>query len=148
MIRTLGASCALVVLLAGCSSEWFRYGPDPVDPARDRLPPVSSSSSYATANEFIEGFEALEAGDYVEAEALLRQSLSTKPSDPYALLAMGAVMERTGRPATAVLYYRSAMRYGETAPLGRTLALDGVTAKSAKTVRELALANIAQLEAQ
>ena len=147
MKRTLGAGCAVAVLiLSGCSSELFRYDGETVDTVQDRLP--SATSSYATTTEFTNGFKALETGDYVGAEAMLGRSLSAQPNDPYALLAMGAVMERTGRPFDASTFYRSAARYGEAAPLGRTLALDGNAVDSARTVRDLALVNIARLEAQ
>ncbi len=148
MRRPFNAAPAVVatVILAGCSSELFRYDPETVDTVRDRLPPLTAS--YVTTTESMDGFRAMEAGDYVSAEAMLGRSLSSQPNDPYALLAMGAVLERTGRPFDASTYYRSAARYGETAPLGRTLVLGGVAATGAKTVRDLALVNIARLEAQ
>ncbi len=149
MKRINSIACAIVctaMLLGGCSSTLFTYDPETVDTVQDRLPPASPS--YRTTTELVGGFKALEAGNYVEAEAMLGKSLSSEPNDPYTLLAMGAVMERTGRPFDASTFYRSAAEYGRGAPLGETLSLDGSSIGDAQTVRDLALINIARLEAQ
>lgn len=73
------------------------------------------SSDAQTSEDFVSAYEALDSQEYARAEALLDRALAQKPRDPYALLAMGAVHERTGRFASAVDYYRSAARYGESA---------------------------------
>ena len=130
------------LLLAGCA-EAFRYDPETVESVSGRLPPVVPAS--ATTQAFTDGYAALESGDYATAEAMLGRSLSQQPQDPYALLAMGAVMERTGRFFDASTYYRSAARYGTASPLGRTISIDGGVSEDARTVRDLALANIARL---
>ena len=44
-----------------------------------------------------QAFEALAAGDYEKAEALLDVALSINPDNPYALLNLGVVYHNTGR---------------------------------------------------
>jgi Tfp pilus assembly protein PilF len=44
-----------------------------------------------------QAFEAIAAGDYEKAEALLEVALSINPDNPYALLNMGVVYQHTGR---------------------------------------------------
>ena len=43
------------------------------------------------------GFEAIEDGQYVAAEKALTQALEANPDNPYALLNIGTVYQRTGR---------------------------------------------------
>jgi len=127
-----------ILMLTACSPQMTQYdmptGPAPVyrpASADDRL--------------FAAGFEAIRAEDYRGAEGPLEQHLAARPDDPYALLAMGAVMERTDRPGEAVTYYRRAALYGETAPLGEVLASDPATGPRPETIRDLALMNMARL---
>ena len=83
---------------------------------------------------------------YDASEGALGRMLSERPDDPYTLLALGSLMERTGRPFDASTYYRGAARFGETAPLGReTPGLDGT---NARTVSDLARTAIARLAAK
>jgi Flp pilus assembly protein TadD len=44
-----------------------------------------------------QAFEAIAAGDYEKAEALLEVALSINPNNPYALLNLGVVYHHTGR---------------------------------------------------
>jgi Flp pilus assembly protein TadD len=44
-----------------------------------------------------QAFEAISAGDYEKAEALLEVALSINPDNPYALLNLGVVYQNTGR---------------------------------------------------
>ena len=44
-----------------------------------------------------QGFAHMEAGRLVEAEKTLGEALQQNPNNPYALLDMGAVYQRTGR---------------------------------------------------
>ena len=44
-----------------------------------------------------QAFEAIDAKDYVKAEALLEVALSINPDNPYALLNLGVVYQNTGR---------------------------------------------------
>jgi len=52
-----------------------------------------------------QGFRAISAGNYVEAEKHLEQALSENPDNPYALLNMGVVYQNTGRPEKATEMY-------------------------------------------
>jgi len=44
-----------------------------------------------------QAFEAISEGDYEQAEALLEVALSINPDNPYAILNLGVVYQRTGR---------------------------------------------------
>ena len=44
-----------------------------------------------------QAFEAIAAGDYEKAEAVLEVALSINPENPYALLNLGVVYQNTGR---------------------------------------------------
>jgi Flp pilus assembly protein TadD len=44
-----------------------------------------------------QAFEAIAAGDYEKAEAILEVALSINPENPYALLNLGVVYQNTGR---------------------------------------------------
>ena len=44
-----------------------------------------------------QAFEAISAGDYEQAEALLEVALSINPDNPYAILNLGVVYQNTGR---------------------------------------------------
>jgi len=77
--------------------------------------PTAFKADGRTTPEFVSAYEAFDSQNYARAEALLDRALTESPRDPYALLAMGAVHERTGRLFTAADYYRSAARYGESA---------------------------------
>ena len=52
-----------------------------------------------------QGFRAISAGNYAEAEKHLEQALSENPDNPYALLNMGVVYQNTGRPEKATEMY-------------------------------------------
>jgi Tfp pilus assembly protein PilF len=52
-----------------------------------------------------QAFEAISAGDYQKAEALLEVALSINPENPYALLNMGVVYQHTGRIEKAREFY-------------------------------------------
>jgi Tfp pilus assembly protein PilF len=104
--------------------------------------------AFATTTEFMDAYDALGRSDFVAAEPLLTRSLEQEPNDPYALLSMGAVMERTGRLYQATIYYRSAARYGAATPVEKSISIDGDDRHQAKSVRDLALLNLARIEAQ
>ena len=44
-----------------------------------------------------QAFEAISEGNYEQAEALLEVALSINPDNPYAILNLGVVYQRTGR---------------------------------------------------
>lgn len=89
-----------------------------------------------------EGFAALRGGRVKRAESYFVQALRDAPNDPYALLAMGAIHEQTGREFDATTYYVYAEKYGTSAPLGTAQALDGITGS---TVAQAAAAKVKQL---
>lgn len=66
----------LLLLLVSCSST------------PEKAPDVDLSE---------QAFEAISAGDYEKAEALLEVALSINPDNPYALLNLGVVYQNTGR---------------------------------------------------
>jgi Flp pilus assembly protein TadD len=66
----------LLLFLASCSST------------PEKAPDVDLSE---------QAFEAISAGDYDKAEALLEVALSINPDNPYALLNLGVVYQNTGR---------------------------------------------------
>ena len=70
----------LLLLLVGCSST------------PEKAPDVDLSE---------QAFEAISAGDYEKAEALLEVALSINPDNPYALLNLGVVYQNTGRVENA-----------------------------------------------
>lgn len=61
---------------------------------------ISCSSTFEKAPDVDlseQAFEAISAGDYEKAEALLEVALSINPDNPYALLNLGVVYQNTGR---------------------------------------------------
>ncbi len=141
MGRALAAGLTLLIL-GGCAAT--QYEPETVDTARDRLPPITPAM--ATTQEFVDGYKAVEAGNFAAAEPLLARSLELEPNDPYALLAMGAVMERTGRIYEATTYYNSAIRYGTVSPLGEIKSIDGSPLPEADTVSDVARVNLTRID--
>lgn len=137
MKQMIPAVCATLMLTA-CSQQFTRYDSQ----SGAALPAYRAAP--AEGGGFETGFAAIRAGDYAAAEAPLTRHLQTDPDDPYALLALGVVMERTERVAEAIPYYRGAALHGDAAGIGETVGLDGQAAPG--TVRELALFNIARLK--
>jgi len=128
-----------ILILTACSPQFMRYDLKEADASPVYRPTGVGDQQYAA------GFEAIRAQDYAGAEAPLMRHLGTNQDDPYALLAMGAVMEQTGRPGDAVTYYRRAALYGETAPLGEVLSFDSISGPMPRTIREAALMNMTRL---
>jgi Tfp pilus assembly protein PilF len=108
--------------------------------------PAAFTSGQETTPEFRSAYDAMKTEDYTRAEALLDRALAQKPKDPYALLAMGSVHERTGRFYSAADYYRSAVRYGDAAA-GPSLTSGKETASQASlTVGDVARGNLERLK--
>lgn len=129
-------------LLSGCAAT--RYDAETVDTSKDRLPILVAANSRNFQPP--EWYPAVKAARYIEAEALLKRTLEAKPHDPYALLAMGVVMERTGRFYDATTYYESAAQYGGTSPVGETLSMDDTdVVEGAQTIADLARANLTRI---
>ena len=107
--------------------------------------PEAFTSGRETTPEFRRAYDAMKTEDYTRAEALLDRALAQKPKDPYALLAMGSVHERTGRFYSAADYYRSAVRYGDTTA-GASLTSGNETASlPSLTVSDVARQNLDRL---
>lgn len=137
--------CALagLALAAGCA-EATQYDTGVV--VLDVSDPEAFNSKLETSDQFLGAYEALKSEDLPRAEALLTEALEMKPRDPYALLAMGAVMERTGRYYSAADYYRSAIRYGNAAAGPKLEGGREIPLNRQMTVADIARTNLAQLE--
>lgn len=99
MTRMLMMCCA-ATLIAGCTNGTGGTGIVP--------------ASYTTGEDggLVSAYDAVKATDYVTAERELARLLERDPSDPYANLAMGYVMQQTGRKAQARPLYDVALREG------------------------------------
>lgn len=135
--------CIVLVAMAGCSSA-TRYDSGAV--VLDISEPEAFNSRLETTPEFISAYDAMKAEDFTRAEALLDNALSRKPRDPYALLALGTVHERTGRYATAADLYKSAERYGHAAAGPKLVNTTESPENPALTVSDVARDNLAKLE--
>lgn len=129
-------------LLAGCEAA-TTYDSGAV--VLDISEPEAFNNRLETTTTFIEATEAIEAGEFTRAEALLDNALAQKPRDPYALLAMGSLHERTGRLYSAEQYYRSAERYGFAAAGPRIVEGKTLAAEKDLTVSDAARENLARL---
>ena len=142
MLKKLWFLSFLSFLIAGCSAA-TRYDSGAV--VLDVSEPEAFNTRLETTPEFISAYDAMKVGEYTRAEALLDKALARKPKDPYALLAMGSVHERTGRIFSAADYYRSAERYGYAAA-GPKLNDSGESPEHATlTVSDVARENLARL---
>lgn len=130
----------VAVALTGCA-DMSSY--NPLNGVQTGYDASASVDEYAG---FRQGFEALKVGNYTTAEAQFQSVLAASPNDPYALLGMGVVSERTGRQVPALEYYRAASQYGEVAPLGESLAVNTDTGRPMATIRDLAVYNLSRYE--
>jgi nucleoid-associated protein YgaU len=91
-----------------------------------------------------EGFQALSARDYVQAEASLERALSINPDNPYALLNRGVVYQETGRLDKARKMYEKviAFQLEEVAEESNTRSFAG------KGLADIARENLKLLEAR
>jgi len=134
---------AAVIALAACGDAATKYDSGAV--VLDISEENAFRADQATTPEFRNAFDALKVEDYGRAEALLDRSLALKPRDPYALLAMGTVHERTGRFYSAAEYYQSASRYGDVAAGSRLKSGRESDAAKALTVGDVARENLLRL---
>lgn len=143
MVKVLTLGLIACAALAGCAGA-TQYDTGAV--VLDVSDPEAFNSKLETSDQFLGAYEALKADDLTEAEARLDEALKFKPKDPYALLAMGSVMERSGRYSSAADYYRSAIRYGNAAARSRLENGRDVAFDRPVTVAEIARSNLAKLE--
>lgn len=128
--------------MAGCDAA-TQYDTGAV--VLDVSEPEAFNTRLETTPEFLSAYDAMKLEDYTRAEALLDQALARKPKDPYALLAMGSVHERTGRFYSAADYYRSAIRYGNAAAGPRLRDGEETPLDQPLTVRDVARENLDRL---
>jgi len=137
--------CFLVVAMSGCSAA-TQYETGAI--VLDIREPGALTASQDTTPEFVSAYDAIEAENYTQAEALLEKALAQTPKDPYALLAMGSVHERTGRFSTATSFYQSADHYGTAATGPKLVNGDQAGEGTQRTVSDVARENLAQLYQQ
>ncbi len=143
MIEKSAFSGLLLLALAGCSTA-TQYETGAV--VLDISEPEAFNSRLETTPEFISAYDAMKTENYTRAEALLNAALSRKPKDPYALLAMGTVHERTGRFSTAADHYKSAERYGFAAAGSQLVNGTESPEDPTLTVSDVARDNLAKLK--
>ncbi|MBI4183128.1 MAG: tetratricopeptide repeat protein [Proteobacteria bacterium] len=105
------------------------------------LPACSAVFSDDAATLVDQGFEALKAGDLAKAEDLNQRAIEAAPDNPYALLNLGVVYQRTGRPREAAMLYQ---RVIELAPETRA-ARSNVGESEGQPLAEIARRNLAQI---
>lgn len=88
------------------------------------------------------GYDEIEAGNYAYAEIYLDSALSINPSNPFALLHMAVVYERTGRNDEARALYALLIRQNPTDTDGEVLVDENLD----RSVIEIARQNLAMLD--
>jgi len=131
-----------LILLAGCDAA-TQYNSGAV--VLEVTEPEAFTKVSSTTDSFRNAYDAIKDEDYTRAEALLVRALTEKPKDPYALLAMGSVHERTGRYYSAADYYQSAMRYGDATAGSRLRDGQESAPSEALTVSDVARENLVRL---
>lgn len=91
-----------------------------------------------------QGFRAISAGNYAEAEKHLEQALSENPDNPYALLNMGVVYQNTGRPEKALEMYKRVIELNPSA----TATESNIKTATGKPLGEIARENLEIIEEQ
>ena len=61
------------------------------------LPLITAGCASSDQNLANKGFTAIENGHYADAERMLTEAVQQNPENPYALLNLGTVYQRTGR---------------------------------------------------
>jgi hypothetical protein len=88
-----------------------------------------------------QGFENLTSGNYVQAEATLLVALDLNPTNPYALLNLGAVYQDTGRTEEAVEMYEKILQLNP----GEAASESNRQEYSGETLVEIAKENLRSL---
>lgn len=114
--RRLAVITALCVLLSGCASK-----------------------DMMLSNQ---GFDAIGRNDYVSAEKFLEESLALNPNNPYALLNMGVVYEKTGRSQKALAMYQKVVDLNTKEEVVKS----NNTAAEGATLTDLARSNLKRLK--
>ncbi len=87
------------------------------------------------------GYDNLERGDYTTAESYYRKALLLEPDNPYALLNLGVIAQRTGRPLEAADLYRRVIALQAAAPA--VVSTD--PGQVGRSVSDIARANLKEL---
>lgn len=88
-----------------------------------------------------QGFDYLQAGKYVKAEKYLKEALAENKDNPYALLNLGVVYQKTGRPDQARQMYQRVIDLNPTSVADRS----NIKADKGKSLVELARENLKTL---
>jgi general secretion pathway protein D len=62
-----------------------------------------------------DGYDKLQAGDLEEAKGLLQKALEIEAQNPFALMNMGVIFEKEGKPELALKMYRAVIASGSSA---------------------------------
>lgn len=138
-------SCFLLTAMTACSGV-TEYNTGAV--VLDISHPEALNSNLETTPEFISAYDSIKGQNYLEAEALLEVALERKPKDPYALLAMGSIHEKTGRYSTAADLYKQAEHYGYAAAGPQWAGVTEIKENPSLTVSEVARENLEKLRQQ
>ena len=141
-VRMITLSMLPIALLMGCDAA-TQYDTGAV--VLDISDPEALTHRSATTDSFRNAYDAIKEEDYARAEAFLDRALIEKPKDPYALLAMGSVHERTGRYYSAADFYQSAVWYGDAAAASRLRDGREYAATESLTVGDVARENLTRL---
>jgi len=87
------------------------------------------------------GYDNLVRGDYATAESYYRKALLLEPDNPYALLNLGVIAQRTGRREEAADLYRRVIFQNASQPAVVSTAPDQV----GRSLADIARANLAEL---
>lgn len=125
--RRLGSTLMIVsvVLMVGCASS---------------SDSASNADKISTAS-----YESLTTGNYAAGERQLRQALAAKPSDPWALLNLGALMHKTGRYEQAAAYYKRVIEIDPNGEISGRSQKASVPGYENRTAAELAQDNMDNL---
>ena len=123
------------LLLSGCLSSI----PDVAQMLKEVsfLKPASSDENLVN-----KGYREIEAGNYAYAEIYLDSALSINPSNPFALLNMAVVYEKTGRENEARALYTALIRRNPTDSAGAALTEENF----GRGITEMARENLAALD--
>lgn len=71
---------------------------------------LMASPSFAASKADAPVYEAVQAGNWAQAETMLRDALKANASDPVAMLNLAYVLQNTGRAAEAVSLYEQVLQ--------------------------------------
>ena len=133
--RDLLMCLAAGLLLSGCLSSL----PDVAQMLKEVSFGKPASSDENLANK---GYREIEAGNYAYAEIYLDSALSINPSNPFALLNLAVVYEKTGRENEARALYTALIRQSPTDIAGAVLMDENL----GRGIAEIARENLAALD--